>query len=90
MSKSKTSLIAMVATAVVEGGERRIVQPGEALPELNEPDKGALLTARAAREQQAEDPKPAAAEAPAAPTPPPPAEPPATPAPAATPARAKR
>ncbi len=87
MSKSKTSLIAMVATAILVDGERRIVQPGEQLPELKEPDKGALLSARAVREQHAEDPKPATAEAPAAPVPS--AEPPAAPA-AAPAARAKR
>ena len=87
MSKSKTSLTAMVATAILVDGERRIVQPGEPLPELNEPDKGALLSARAAREQHAEDPKPAAAEAPAAPVPS--AQPLAAPAAAPAP-RAKR
>jgi len=43
-------LIALVATAVMVDGERRIIQPGQPLPDLQEPDRRALLGAKAARE----------------------------------------
>ena len=36
-------LIALVATAVMVGGTRTVIQPGEALPELPEHDEGELL-----------------------------------------------
>ena len=43
MSKNKSGLIAMVATAVLVNGVRTIIQPGEALPELPEHDEKELL-----------------------------------------------
>ena len=38
-----SKLIAMVATAVLVGGVRTVIQPGEPLPELPEHDEGELL-----------------------------------------------
>lgn len=50
---AKKSLIALVATAVMVGGERQIIQPGQPLPDDIDPrDRGELLAARAARETQ--------------------------------------
>lgn len=54
MSKSKSGLIAMVATAVLLNGVRTIVQPGEALPELPEHDEKELLESGAALDPEAE------------------------------------
>ena len=54
MSKSKSGLIAMVATAVLVNGVRTIIQPGEALPELPEHDEKELLESGAALDPEAE------------------------------------
>ena len=43
-----SKLIALVATAVIVGGERVVVQPGEPLPELTAHDSAALLDSGAA------------------------------------------
>ncbi len=43
-----SKLIALVATAVMLGGERVVVQPGEPLPELTAHDSAALLDSGAA------------------------------------------
>jgi hypothetical protein len=59
---TKKNLIAQVATAVMVNGQRRIVQPGQPLPEVDARDEKALLAAKAARavpEQPADPPKPA-------------------------------
>jgi hypothetical protein len=44
-------LIAMVATAVVIDGERTVIQPGEALPNLSKHDERELLQSGAAQHQ---------------------------------------
>ena len=54
MSKSKSGLIAMVATAVLVNGVRTVIQPGEALPELPEHDEKELLESGAALDPEAE------------------------------------
>lgn len=38
-----SQLIAMVATAVMVNGQRTVIQPGEALPDLNSHDEKELL-----------------------------------------------
>ena len=43
-----SKLIALVATAVVLGGVRTVIQPGEELPELSKHDERELLQAGAA------------------------------------------
>lgn len=43
-----SKLIALVATAVVVGGVRTVIQPGEPLPELSAHDERELLQAGAA------------------------------------------
>ena len=43
MSKNKSALIAMVATAVMVDGKRTIIQPGQELPQLPEHDERELL-----------------------------------------------
>ena len=43
-------LIAMVATAVLIGGQRTVIPPGGELPGLNEHDAGALLASGAAQD----------------------------------------
>lgn len=48
MSKSKTALIAMVATAVIVDGKRTIIQPGQELPEIPEHDEKELVESGAA------------------------------------------
>lgn len=48
-----TQLIALVATAVMVGGVRTIVQPGEPLPELAAHDARELLASGAAQDQAA-------------------------------------
>ena len=51
---SKAILIAMVATAVTEDGERKIIQPGEPLPDvLNDHDRTELLKRGAAEPEGA-------------------------------------
>ena len=54
MSKNKSGLIAMVATAVIVNGVRTVIQPGEALPELPEHDEKELLESGAALDPEAE------------------------------------
>ena len=54
MSKNKSGLIAMVATAVFVNGVRTVIQPGEALPELPEHDEKELLESGAALDPEAE------------------------------------
>lgn len=54
MSKNKSGLIAMVATAVLLGGVRTIIQPGEELPELPEHDEKELLESGAALDPEAQ------------------------------------
>lgn len=54
MSKSKSGLIAMVATAVIVNGDRIVIQPGEALPELPEHDEKELLESGAALDPEAQ------------------------------------
>lgn len=54
MSKNKSGLIAMVATAVLVNGVRTIIQPGEALPELPEHDEKELLESGAALDPEAQ------------------------------------
>jgi len=48
MSKAQT-LIALVATAVMVDGERRVIAAGQPLPPLDTADTDALLAAKAAR-----------------------------------------
>lgn len=48
MSKNKSVLIAMVATAVMVDGQRTIIQPGQDLPPLPEHDERELLESGAA------------------------------------------
>lgn len=45
-----SKLIALVATAVMVGGERTTIQPGEPLPELSRHDERALTDAQAAQD----------------------------------------
>jgi len=45
-----SKLIALVATAVVIGGERTIIQPGEPLPDLGKHDERELLRSGAAED----------------------------------------
>lgn len=54
MSKNKSGLIAMVATAVIVNGVRTVIQPGEALPELPEHDEKELLESGAALDPEAQ------------------------------------
>lgn len=54
MSKNKSGLIAMVATAVIINGVRTVIQPGEALPELPEHDEKELLESGAALDPEAQ------------------------------------
>ena len=54
MSKNKSGLIAMVATAVLVNGVRTIIQPGEALPELPEHDEKELLESGSALDPDAQ------------------------------------
>lgn len=54
MSKNKSGLIAMVATAVIVDGVRTVIQPGEALPELPEHDEKELLESGAALDPEAQ------------------------------------
>lgn len=44
----KRTLIAMVATAVMIGGQRTVIQPGGELPELTEHDENELLASKSA------------------------------------------
>lgn len=53
MSKTKSGLIAMVATAVIVNGERIVIQPGQELPELPEHDEKELLDSGAALDPEA-------------------------------------
>lgn len=70
MSKAQ-ALIALVATAVMVDGERRVIAAGQPLPALDAVDTDALLAAKAARiddgaaatEAAAEGAKPAAKKA---------------------------
>lgn len=48
MSKSKNPLIAMVATAVMVGNQRVVIQPGQELPEIPEHDEKELVESGAA------------------------------------------
>lgn len=48
MSKSKNPLIAMVATAVMVGDQRVVIQPGQELPEIPEHDEKELVESGAA------------------------------------------
>lgn len=54
MSKNKSGLIAMVATAVIVNGVRTVIQPGEELPELPEHDEKELLESGAALDPEAQ------------------------------------
>ncbi|MEG0447437.1 MAG: hypothetical protein RR687_11775 [Comamonas sp.] len=54
MSKNKSGLIAMVATAVIVDGVRTVIQPGEELPELPEHDEKELLESGAALDPEAQ------------------------------------
>ncbi len=69
MSKAQT-LIALVATAVMVDGERRVIAAGQPLPPLDAADTDALLAAKAARADADAAPAEAATdpEAPEAPT----------------------
>lgn len=53
MSKTKSGLIAMVATAVIVNGNRIVIQPGQELPELPEHDEKELLDSGAALDPEA-------------------------------------
>lgn len=48
-----SKLIAMVATAVMVGGVRTVIQPGEELPELSPHDASELLASGAAQDTTA-------------------------------------
>lgn len=55
MQKARLSgLIAMVATAVMVNGQRTIIQPGQALPELPEHDEKELVDTGAALDLEAQ------------------------------------
>lgn len=49
-----SKLIAMVATAVLIGGKRTIIQPGQELPELSEHDARELTASGAAKNTDVE------------------------------------
>lgn len=49
-----SKLIAMVATAVMVGGVRTVIQPGEALPDLTKHDERELVSAGAAKSSDAD------------------------------------
>jgi len=60
------TLIALVATAVLVGGERRVIAPGQPLPDLGERDAADLQRMKAARQSQTPEQPAAATSAPAA------------------------
>lgn len=50
-----SKLIALVATAVIVGGERTVIQPGEPLPDLGKHDERELLQSGAIERQADKD-----------------------------------